>query len=227
MLGLAAQLAAVALRNAEVNALSAELAVKEERTRLAEQLHDSISQFVSAIQLMADTARDRLSLEPGQAAHWLARIQYAARQTMAEVRANLFELEVTATRSCNLRQALLESAELAREYFNLAVEISPNTIPEKLRIPIEAELLLICREAIVNAARHADAHQVTVSLSETNGLVRLQIQDDGRGFEVSTLSGQGMRGLKLMRQRIERMGGELSIHSHPGRGTTIEAIVPC
>jgi len=225
-LGLAAQLAAVALRNAELNALAAELAVKEERNRLAEQLHDSVSQFVLAIPLMADTACRRLHTQPDQTAYWLRRIEEAARKTMTEVRVNLFEMEVTTTRSRNLRQALLESAELAHEYFNLTVNIIPESIPEKLRIPIEAELLLICREAIVNAARHANAKLVTVSLSESNGLVCMQVQDDGQGFDLTTLSSQGMRGLKLMRQRIKRMGGDLEINTQPGEGTTIQATVP-
>jgi signal transduction histidine kinase len=225
-LGLAAQLAAVALRNAEHNALAAELAVKEERDRLAEQLHDSVSQFVLAIPLMADTARKRLRTQPDQTAFWLKRIEEVSRKTMIEVRANLFEMEVATTLSRNLRQALMESSELAHEYFNLTVDIKPDAIPERLRIPIEAELLLFCREAIVNAARHANAELVTVSLSESNGRVCMQVQDDGQGFDLSTLSSQGMRGLKLMQQRIERMGGEITINTHLGAGTTIQATVP-
>ncbi len=225
-LGLAAQLAAVALRNAEFNALSAELAVSEERSRLAGQLHDSVSQFLPAIQLMADTALKQLPTQPEQSAHWLERIRQAAHQTIAEIRINLFELSVSSTRSRNLRQALLESAALAREYFSLEVNISPHAIPEDLQVPIGAELLLICREAIVNASRHAHAQRVTVGLSEVDGQVRLQVQDDGCGFDVSTLSQQGMHGLKLMNQRVERMGGYLNIHSQPGHGTTIEVVVP-
>lgn len=226
ILGLAAQLAAVALRNAEFNALSAELAVSEERGRLAGQLHDSVSQFLPAIQLMADTALKQLPTQPEQTAYWLERIRHAAHLTIAEIRINLFELSVSSTRSRNLRQALQESAALAREYFNLEVNISPQAIPEDLQIPIGAELLLICREAIVNASRHAQAQRIMVDLSEVNGKVRLQVQDDGRGFDVSTLSQQGMRGLKLMNQRVERMGGYLNIHSQPGHGTTIEVVVP-
>lgn len=226
ILGLAAQLAAVALRNAELNALSAELAVKEERSRLARQLHDSISQFVPAIQLMADTALKQLLTQPDQTAHWLERIQDAVQQTTAEVRVNLFETRVTTTRSRNLRQALIESARLALEYFNLQVNLSPEAIPEQLSIPIEAELLLICREAITNAARHSGAQRVIIELSETDNLVRLQIHDDGCGFDLSALSMQSLRGLELMRQRVESMRGCLQIHSRPGEGTAIEATIP-
>jgi signal transduction histidine kinase len=225
VLGLAAQMAAVALRNAEVNALSAQVAVKEERNRLVEQLHDSVSQFVSAIQLMADTALNQMSSQPAQAVHWLKRIQHTARQAMAEVRINMFEMELYATGTHSLSQALLESATLAQN-FGLTVDIPLQSIPEKLSIPIEEELLLICREALVNAARHADARQVTVKLTEANGMVRLQVQDDGQGFGLSDLSKPGVRGLKLMQQRIERMGGQLEIDSSPGEGTTVEAIIP-
>jgi signal transduction histidine kinase len=226
ILGLAAQLAAVALRNAEFNALSADLAVTEERSRLAGQLHDSVSQYLPAIQLMADTALTQLPSYPEQTAHWLERIRLVAQQTITEIRVNLFELSVSTTRSRNLRQALIESATLAREYFSMEVDIIPQAIPETLRIPIEAELLLVCREAIVNATRHAHARHVRVELAEVDGHVRLQVQDDGCGFDLNALSRSGLRGLKLMRQRVERMGGELNIQSQPGQGTTIEVTVP-
>ncbi|HEX9921508.1 MAG TPA: sensor histidine kinase, partial [Anaerolineae bacterium] len=226
VLGLAAQLAAVALRNAERHVLSAELAVKEERHRLAGQLHDSVSQYVPAIQLMADTGLKLMRDQPDQTAHWLERIQDAAQQTMTEIRINLFETRVSTTRSRNLRQALQESAKLAHEYFGLEVDISPKSVPKQLRIPIEAELLLICREAITNAARHSGAKRVTVDLSEINGQVRLHVEDNGCGFDVEALSVQGLRGLELMRERVERMQGHLSIQSGRGEGTAIEATIP-
>lgn len=226
VLGLAAQLAAVALRNAERHVLSAELAVKEERHRLAGQLHDSVSQYVPAIQLMADTGLKVMWSQPDQTAHWLERIQDAAQQTMTEIRINLFETRVSTTRSRNLRQALLESAKLAHEYFGLEVDIAPKAVPKQLRIPIEAELLLICREAITNAARHSGAQRVTVELSEINGQVRLHVEDNGCGFDVEALSVQGLRGLELMRERVERMQGQLLIQSGLGEGTAIEATIP-
>jgi signal transduction histidine kinase len=226
VLGLAAQLAAVALRNAEMNTLSAELAVKEERDRLIGQLHDSISQFVPAIQLMAETALKQWPIQPDQTAHWLERIQQAAHQALMEVRVNLFEAFASSAQHRNLRQALIESAKLVHEYFNIQVHLIPEEIPKQLHFPISEEIFLICREAIANAARHSAAQQITIDLYETDQKIHLHIQDDGCGFDLSALSRHGLRGLTIMRRRVERMAGRLNIHTQPGQGTLIEIDIP-
>ncbi len=226
VLELAAQLAAVALRNAELNALAAELAAEEERKRLTSQLHDSVSQLVSAIPLMVSTALEHLPSQPDKTAYWLERIRHTARQIAVEVRANIFEMGTAPSHGRSLQQALEEVAGLARGCFQLEVEITSQISPERLSASLETELLLICREAIVNAGRHAQARRVTVELLERGDRVYLRVQDDGEGFDPSALSPWEQRGLKFMRQRIERMGGRFSVHSRPGEGTTIEATVP-
>jgi two-component system, NarL family, sensor kinase len=90
---------------------------------------------------------------------------------------------------------------------------------------VEAALYRIAQEALTNVARHAGARRVTIRLVATPGQVRLVVQDDGRGFDVSRIPGD-RHGLVGMRERVELLGGGLEVTSGPGKGTLVEAAVP-
>jgi two-component system NarL family sensor kinase len=90
---------------------------------------------------------------------------------------------------------------------------------------VEAALYRICQEALANVARHAGAERVTVRLILTPDRARLVVEDDGRGFDASSLP-QGRHGIVGMRERTEVLGGALELRSEPGAGTRIEATVP-
>ena len=97
--------------------------------------------------------------------------------------------------------------------------------PRALPVPLETALLRIAQSALANVDEHAGASRVTVSLAAENGSVRLRINDDGVGFDpitASRLLSEGHFGLAGMRERVEMVGGNLSIDSAPGHGTTVD-----
>ena len=84
----------------------------------------------------------------------------------------------------------------------------------------------VLREALSNVEKHANASTVRVELALVNGAVRVTVTDDGRGFEVAALDDEGHYGLVGMRERLAEAGGDLTVHSAPGEGTTLAAVVP-
>ena len=88
---------------------------------------------------------------------------------------------------------------------------------------VESAIYFCVLEALNNVAKYADASHVTVRISETDGRVRFEVTDDGRGFDPSTGSGTGLQG---MADRLDAIGGDVSITSEPGRGTTVVGEVP-
>jgi signal transduction histidine kinase len=100
---------------------------------------------------------------------------------------------------------------------------------ESLAPQIEVTLLRVAQEALANVRRHARAREVTVTLSYLENEVALDVQDDGRGFALGTLAGAGPRGglgLTTMRERVEAVGGRLTVESAPGEGATVVAHLP-
>jgi signal transduction histidine kinase len=195
---------------------AAEGAVLEERRRLARDLHDGLAQELGFILLHT---RNRIA--EGRALSELEPIAAAGERALDEARRAISAL----TRPIDepLDVALAQAAEdVAHRVgmhvrFNLAegVEVEPST---------REELLRIVREAVSNAARHAQADMVTVELSNRED-VRLRIHDDGVGFDPLRRLAGG-HGLMSMRERTLALGGELRIDSAPGRGTNVEIVVP-
>jgi signal transduction histidine kinase len=219
----AAQFAAVALHNAETSELTEELIATRERMQLAAQLHHSLSQYLPAIRMMAETTRAHLDGTADKIACRLKKIEAAATKAMNEVRVNIFELNAKSLAQCNLQEALEDQAREARAYFGLEVDLRVD-LGSGLRLPIARELLMVCRETIANTAKHAEAKRVTLDLRTEPQAVYLCIQDDGCGFDTTVVTGR--RGLAMMQDRIEKLGGRLQISSQPGAGTIIRAEVP-
>jgi len=225
MLEIAAQFAAEALHNAETNELTEELIATRERMQLASQLHHSISQYLPAIRIMVETALTYVDGRSKRLIKWLESIDTAATRAMKEVRVNLFELNTRGFNGYELRDALKEQARDARTYFGLQVDLRLD-LEGGLRMPIARELLMVCREAIANTGKHADAKQLILELQIEPHRVWLSVQDDGRGFDTHKIPGQDRRGLAMMEHRIDNLNGRLDISSQPGNGTVIQVEIP-
>jgi signal transduction histidine kinase len=191
--------------------------------QLAAQLHHSLSQYLPAIRLMAETAGAHLDDAADQVADRLKKIEAAATRAMTEVRVNIFELNAKGPLQGDLRQVLEDQAREARAYFGLEVDLRVD-LGGGLRMPIARELLMVCREAIANTAKHASATRLTLDLRAEAQAVYLVIQDDGCGFEPARVAGR--RGLAMMQERVEKLAGQLQIESQPGAGTVIRAQIP-
>jgi nitrate/nitrite-specific signal transduction histidine kinase len=215
----------VAVENARLYEQAQQLAIMKERNRLARDLHDSVTQALYGVTLYAEAgARQLLSGEPDRVAEHLCEIRTTAQESLREMRLLIFELRLPMLKTEGLAAALqarLESVE-ARVGLetDLRVEGDGRLSPE-----VEEGLYRIAQEALNNTLKHAQARTVSVHLHHNQQAVTLEIGDDGMGFEPMETREKGGFGLRGMEERAIRMGGSLTVHSSPGKGTNVKVEV--
>ena len=200
-------------------------AVMEERERLARELHDSVTQSLYSLTLLAGGGK-RLAMAGTleNVADYFTDLGEIAQQALKEMRLLVYELRPSILEQEGLVGALqqrLDSVEgragvEARLLVEDMVQLSPS---------VEEDLYRIAQEALNNALKHAVATSVTVRIYVDNGHLVLEVLDDGVGFEPDALSDTGGMGLVSIRKRVERIGGTLDILADPGQGTTIKVRV--
>jgi PAS domain S-box-containing protein len=196
----------------------------EERQRLARDLHDSVSQAVYGIALGARSAKELLSKDPAQVREPLEYVLRLSEAALAEMRALIFELRPEALEREGLAGALKHHTEVLRARYGIEVEESLTGEPVTSWESKQA-LYRIAQEALHNAGRHARATQVRIVLSQVDSEVRLEVKDNGVGFD-SGSAFPGHFGLNTMRERATDLGGRLDIESSPGAGTVVRARIP-
>ncbi|MEN9933476.1 MAG: hypothetical protein RLZZ387_55 [Chloroflexota bacterium] len=223
----AADVLASAIENARLYQRAQEAAVLEERSRLARDLHDSISQQLFSMTLTAQAARAQLEKNPTRTASQLERLQETASAALAEMRALIFQLRPPGLSEQGLIATLQQHVAMLRRREGLTIDLFVSGEEYDTR-GIEQVMYRIAQEALNNVVKHAGACQVEVSLNIQPEEVMMSIVDDGRGFEVSTAAGGQERhlGLVSMRERAAELGGRLELRSRPGEGTQITVIVP-
>lgn len=201
-------------------------AAQEERNRLARDLHDSVKQQVFAIQTAAATAEARLATDPSGARTALAQVREAARDSMAELDALLDQLQVAPLDNDSLVQVVRRQCEAVRLRTDTDVICEIGTLPPNAVLPPGTHLALArtTQEALSNAARHARASRIRVTLDRIGSYVRLRVSDNGSGYTADNVSA-GM-GLRNIRARADELGGETHITSRPGDGTTVLVMLP-
>ncbi|MCS7067688.1 MAG: GAF domain-containing protein [Meiothermus sp.] len=219
-----ARRAAVAIRNARLYAQAQGQAALEERQKLARNLHDSVSQAIYGIVLGVRTAKTQLARNPEQAPAALDFVLNLAEGAMAEMRALIFELRPESLRQEGLVAALSKQAAALRARHGLSLEADLGPEPA-LGLEAKEALYRVAQEALHNIVKHAKARKVHLGLHQENGTVRLEVRDDGVGFD-SQRAYPGHLGLVSMRERLERLGGRCWIESCPGAGTTVRAVLP-
>ncbi|HEY2938967.1 MAG TPA: GAF domain-containing sensor histidine kinase [Gaiellaceae bacterium] len=218
--------AAIAITNARLYEQSRELSVLSERNRLALELHDAVSQKLFSLVLTADAAETLAGRDPAAVSEQLARLKALAQEALDELRALIFELRPPDLERDGLCGALRKHVDVLRSRrpgrITLELEDELPGDPER-----DAEILRIAQEALQNALRHADASHVTVRLRTDDGGLRLEVEDDGVGFDPSNPELRSRRlGLTSMEERAERLRGRLEIDSTPGAGTSVRLVVP-
>jgi signal transduction histidine kinase len=203
---------------------SKERVALEERQRLARDLHDSVSQAVYGIALGARSAKELLSKDPSQVQEPLEYVLRLSEAALAEMRALIFELRPEALEREGLTGALKHHTAVLRARYGIAVDESLSGEPATTWENKQA-LYRIAQEALHNAGRHARAKQVRIVLSQDDVQVRLEVWDNGVGFD-SGSTFPGHFGLNTMRERAVDLGGRLEIESRPGAGTMVRAIIP-
>lgn len=216
---------AVALENARLYTASQRLGILEERQRIARELHDSVSQALYGIGLAARTAQARLARgEPERAADPIATILSLAEAGLAEMRALIFELRPDSLEEEGLVAALAKTAAGLQARYELQITTRLDQEPV-LSLEAKEALYRVAHEALNNTVKHAQASGAEIVLTQAPDVTRLVIRDDGAGFDAGRAY-PGHFGLRSMRERVERLGGTLTIESAPGAGTTVHAAVP-
>ncbi|WP_247673801.1 sensor histidine kinase [Micromonospora sp. C51] len=206
-----------------------EAGVLDERQRMAQEIHDTLAQGLTGIitQLeAAEQTRDR-------SADWRRHMDNAlalARESLTDARRSVRALRPEPLETARLPDALSELGERWSAVHGVTASVSTTGTPRPLHPEIEVTLLRAAQEALSNVARHAAASRVGLTLSYMSDVVTLDVRDDGSGFDVanrSTIPDQdGSYGLTAMRQRVNRVGGQLAVESEPGGGTAVSASVP-
>ena len=217
----------VAVENAQLYEQAQQAAVMEERQRLARELHDSVTQSLHGSTLMAEAAvRIAATGDLERTRGYLTRLGEISQQALKEMRLLVYELRPLALADVTLVEALQQRLDAVERRAGIEVRLEAD---EALDLPdtTEETLYRIAQEALNNALQHASPTSVVVSIHVTGEppeqQVVLEVSDDGAGFDVNALGDQGGIGMASMKERAEKLGGNLVVHSSPGEGTQVKA----
>jgi signal transduction histidine kinase len=194
-----------------------------ERRRLARELHDETGQALTSILLGLKSLEDVRG--ESELTESTARLRELVVTTLQDVRRLAVELRPSALDDFGLVPALERLVDTFREQTGIDVDLEPQLGDERLPSDVETTLYRITQEALTNVVKHANAERVSIVLTRRDGTISAVIEDDGRGFEEGSGSGNGL-GLLGMRERVALVDGRLSIESSPGSGTTLSIEVP-
>jgi PAS domain S-box-containing protein len=218
--------AALAIENARLHEQVTEAAVMEERARLARELHDSVTQALFSMTLLAE-AGQRLAgageLERVQA--YLGRLGETSQQSLKEMRLLIYELRPLALESEGLVGALQQRLDAVEARAGVKTRLLVEGT-DQIPAVIEEDLYRIAEQALNNALKHASATSVTARIHCDGERVALEVIDNGRGFDPDAVRDRGGQGLVSMRERAANVGGRLAVLSTPGQGTTVRVEVP-
>jgi signal transduction histidine kinase len=212
--------AATAIANARLYERSRELSVVEERNRLARDLHDSVAQTLFSLSLRAEAAVELARRDPDRAAAEIDEVRGITRAALEELRSIVFELRPADLAADGLGATLAKHVDVLSRVNGQRIDLTV-VGEERLGPDVELELFRIAQEAISNAMKHAGASEVSVRVAPATARP-LVVRDDGVGFDPSSPRLRGRHlGLTSMEERAKAIGGDLTIESAPGRGTTV------
>lgn len=218
--------AALAIQNADLRKRVEQMAVTEERNRLARELHDSVTQSLYSMTLLAEGWR-RMAVA-GQSVDLneaLSELGNISQQALREMRLLVYELRPPILEQEGLARALQERLNIVekRAGVETRLQIEGNF---RLPLPIEEGLFGVAQEALNNALKHAAATHVLVRVQMTPQTAVLEVKDNGQGFDLATLPERQGVGMSSMRERVEKLVGVLTINSSPGQGAVVRVQVP-
>lgn len=228
LLALMANQATLAVRNARAYLYSEELAINEERNRIAREIHDGIAQSLAFTAIKLDLAERLLERDPEKARTEIVLSKQTLREQIKEVRRSIFALRPIDLERFGLVETVKKYVTDFGEQHNILTDLSVQG-EVSLSPSDEAVIFRILQESLNNVAKHSQAKRVWVSLVAGES-VTLMVGDDGKGFDPSLVGERvttaGGLGLKQMRERIEARGGSYHIDSQLGQGTTVTVTLP-
>ena len=218
--------AGIAIENARLHDQVQRLAIVDERERISRDLHDSAIQAIYAQTLALDDVPELIAEDPDEAARRVDEAIDALHAVIRDIRNFIFGLRPVLLEGGSLADGLEHLATELRRSGGVDVSISVAEHPADLPIETVAELLALAREALSNVARHAAATHAWVRYQADPRQVRLELADDGRGFDAASAGKRGHHGLANMRSRAESLGARFEVESGPGAGTRIIVTMP-
>ncbi|SKC59684.1 Signal transduction histidine kinase [Krasilnikoviella flava] len=206
-----------------------ERAVTDERARLARDIHDTLAQSLSAIELLLRAADDAVGTDDERARALVGQARGAARDGLAEARRVVQDLTPPDLDRTTLVAALRRVA--GRQPLDVSVHTAGDVRP--LPVPVETALLRIAQSALANVVQHADARRARLTVTYEQDTVTLDVVDDGRGFDPAAASGGASGrpdgrgfGLPAVRSRAQELGGTVALETSPGGGTALAVTLP-
>ena len=201
-------------------------AQEAERQRLSRQMHDGPAQALSNFILQTEIAMRLLDIDPVQAKDELGNLKTSAMGTFQKVRNFIFELRPMMLDDLGLTPTLKKYADAFKEQAGLEVSVIVTGIERRLEPYLEVMIFRAVQELLGNASRHSQATMVKIMVDLGTDLIRVSVDDNGKGFDPETLRESNNLGLKLIRERAEMLGGNFEIDSAAGSGARIVFTVP-
>jgi signal transduction histidine kinase len=220
--------AAIAIDNAYLHQRLNDLAVAQERLRIAHEMHDGLAQVLAYVNTKAQAVKEFLRTgKTEDAGKHLDQLASAAREVYADVRESIIGLRSVAAPGRSAAEALREHARTWETQTGILCRVSVDGL-SGLPSGTELQLLRIVQESLANVRKHAGASRVDVSVEETADRLRLTVEDNGAGFNPAVLGRSEFPrfGLSTMRERAESMGGSFQLDSTPGQGTRVTVELP-
>lgn len=220
--------AGIAIDNAHLHAQAADLAVAQERLRIAHEMHDGLAQVLGYVNTKVQAADAYLKRgRNDEASSQLRELAASAREAYTEVREGIVGLRTLPDSEQGVAEALRNYLEQWRTQTGISTELIVRG-DVRVRPAVELQLVRIVQEALTNIRKHAKASRASVSLVRDGQNIAVSITDDGVGFEPSSKTrGEFPRfGLTTMRERAESVGGSITVESERGRGTTVRFDLP-
>lgn len=225
--------AAIAIDNAQLYQEAQRLAVIEERSRLARELHDAVTQTLFSASLIAEAVPSAWGNDPKQGMELLHELRSLNRGALAEMRTLLLELRPASLLETRMEELLRQLGEAASGREGIPVDV---IIEGEISLPPEVHVAMyrIAQEAVNNVVKHARASRVVIRLChsradqvethpENHPSVMLSIMDDGRGFDIAKTPPHRL-GLEIMQERAQDIGAKLVVDSQPGKGTHVKVL---
>lgn len=206
-------------------AATEQLAVSQERNRMARELHDTLAHSLSGVIVQLEAAEALWDVNLAGARKMMEHVQQSARSGLTEVRRALTSLRASPLEDLGLVLAISDLAESVAARTDLRLELEVADHIENIPPEVEQCVYRVAQEVLANVARHSKAKSLQVSLLQPNGHLLLNISDDGQGFDSNNVEATRY-GLKGLRERAEMMGGVLRVETKIHQGTTVHFSVP-
>ena len=226
IISLFADQAAIVIDQTQLHQQVEQMAVMEERQRLARELHDSVTQALYSVNLYAEAARRAYSSgKKGVTLENLKKLREMTREALLEMRLLVFELHPSVLEKEGLVAALQARLAAVETRSGLKTELCVDG-EKRLPLSLEEELYRIAQEGLNNAVKHAQARSVRIDLKYTGKNVTLVLVDDGIGFDLEVARSSGGMGLRGIEERVQKIGGNLSVERNTGAGVKLIVSAP-